>query len=462
MSATAIVFLGPSLPAAEARGLFDASYRPPAAQGDVYRAALERPWGIGIIDGYFERVPAVWHKEILWALSQGIHVFGAASMGALRAVELAPFGMIGAGAVVKAFRSGLLTDDDEVAILHAEAEHDYRPLSEALVDMRATLTAADKAGVITADTAAALVSLAKGMHYTERSYQRLLQLATKALEPRRAELERLATWLPEQRVRQKQHDARELLALMARTHAEQPGPKRVDFHFEHTDAFERAMQRAAPPTAASRSSALGKSVLEELRLDRGAYGAHADRSLARVLARDVAERERIEVDPVAYREAVTDFRRARGLLETVDVCGWLERRGMDSAELGEQLRDELRVRALRKLLGGELEAQLLGSVRAFGDYERLAQRARTKAELLQRHGYAEPTLADTGLTEPELWAWHYGEQAEPNALLAELDCVEPYAFLRALVREHLYRRLTTGQLPARTLPGTGPVERERS
>ena len=82
---TCIVFLGPSLPLHEARRILPATYRPPAAQGDVYRAALERPWGIGIVDGYFERVPAVWHKEILWALQQGIHVFGAASIGALRA-----------------------------------------------------------------------------------------------------------------------------------------------------------------------------------------------------------------------------------------------------------------------------------------------------------------------------------------------------------------------------------------
>ena len=80
---------------------------PPAAQGDVYRAALSRPVAIGLVDGYFERVPAVWHKEILWALSQGIHVFGSASMGALRAAELAPFGMVGVGAIFEAYRDGI-------------------------------------------------------------------------------------------------------------------------------------------------------------------------------------------------------------------------------------------------------------------------------------------------------------------------------------------------------------------
>ncbi len=67
-----IVFTGPSLTAADASAVLDARYLPPAAQGDVYRAALTRPRAIGIIDGIFERVPAVWHKEILWALARGI------------------------------------------------------------------------------------------------------------------------------------------------------------------------------------------------------------------------------------------------------------------------------------------------------------------------------------------------------------------------------------------------------
>ena len=65
MSARVIVFTGPTLSAADARAYLDAEYRGPVAQGDLYRAAREQPWGVAIIDGYFEHVPAVWHKEIL-------------------------------------------------------------------------------------------------------------------------------------------------------------------------------------------------------------------------------------------------------------------------------------------------------------------------------------------------------------------------------------------------------------
>src|SRR2546426_192892 len=65
---SAVIFTGPTLSAVDARMVLDVDYRPPAAEGDVYRAAQGHPHLIGIIDGYFERIPAVWHKEILWAI----------------------------------------------------------------------------------------------------------------------------------------------------------------------------------------------------------------------------------------------------------------------------------------------------------------------------------------------------------------------------------------------------------
>ena len=81
-------FFGPSLPRAQAGRVLDAVYLPPVAQGDVYLAVKDGAEAIGSVDGYFQQVPSVWHKAILWALSKVVHVFGAASMGALRAPEL--------------------------------------------------------------------------------------------------------------------------------------------------------------------------------------------------------------------------------------------------------------------------------------------------------------------------------------------------------------------------------------
>ena len=236
-----VVFLGPTLPAADAARLLPADYRPPVAQGDVLRAVGDAPAVIGIVDGYFERMPAVWHKEILWAMSRGIHVFGAASMGALRAVELADFGMVGVGKVFEDFRDGTLEADDEVAIAHAPAERHFQPLSEALVNIRATLASAALRGIVSRDTQRVLLELAKAAFYPDRHYGRLLsEGARRGLGPR--ELDALAAWLPEGRVNQKRLDAQALLTLLADRTARDLPPKTVSYRFEHTDAWEAALR----------------------------------------------------------------------------------------------------------------------------------------------------------------------------------------------------------------------------
>jgi hypothetical protein len=242
------IFSGPTLPVAEGLQHVEARFLPPAAQGDVYRAALERPVAIGLVDGYFDRVAAVSHKEILWAMAQGIHVLGAASMGALRAAELALFGMEGVGAIFDAYARGDLEADDEVAIAHASGEDGYRPVSEALVNMRATLAAAEDAGVISAPTRSRLSALAQASFYPDRSYPRLLQSgADDGLPP--PELTALRAFLPRGRVNQKHRDALDLVRLMAERFAGEVQPKQVRYHFEPTDAWavirERADARAA-------------------------------------------------------------------------------------------------------------------------------------------------------------------------------------------------------------------------
>src|SRR5207248_1241809 len=145
---TTIVFVGPTLSAEEVRArLPGAIVRPPAAVGDILRARATR---IALIDGYFERMAAVWHKEILIAMERGTAVWGAASMGALRAAELARFGMIGVGAIYRAFARGELEADDEVAVAHLPAQYGFRATSDALVNLRDGLARACTARVIDA------------------------------------------------------------------------------------------------------------------------------------------------------------------------------------------------------------------------------------------------------------------------------------------------------------------------
>ena len=144
---------------------------------DRYRAARSRPFAIGLIDGVFHAQPSVWHKEILWALSEGIHVLGAASMGALRAAETDAFGTLGVGRIYEGYRDGGLEDDDEVALLHGPAETGWLPLSEPLVNLRATLQAAQAAGVLAAADAQRMLDAARSLYYPSRSLEGALAVA---------------------------------------------------------------------------------------------------------------------------------------------------------------------------------------------------------------------------------------------------------------------------------------------
>jgi hypothetical protein len=237
----AIVFLGPTLPVADARQILAADYRPPAAQGDLWRAAQARPAAIGLIDGLFERVPSVWHKEILWALSDGIRVYGAASVGALRAVELGPYGMIGVGRIYEAYRDGALTDDDAVAVAHGTEEHGYRALSDALVNLRASWLRAEAERVITGRTRQVLERVAQGLFYPERTLLRVLAGARED-GVTAEEHDALMAWWPEHAVDQKREDALALLRLM-RAHATTPPPPLKPVTFEETTWWREVVER---------------------------------------------------------------------------------------------------------------------------------------------------------------------------------------------------------------------------
>src|SRR5690348_14464795 len=97
------IFLGPTLSVTQASQILPARYFAPVRCGDILACLRLKPRVIGIIDGFFDRSASVWHKEILWALEAGVRVFGASSMGALRAAELEVFGMEGYGDIFAAY-----------------------------------------------------------------------------------------------------------------------------------------------------------------------------------------------------------------------------------------------------------------------------------------------------------------------------------------------------------------------
>ena len=168
-----VVFVGPSLPNANDLSGHGIEIRPPAIQGDLLRAVRDGATVIGLIDGGFEYTAPVWHKEILYALSRRVAVVGAASMGALRAAECQPFGMVGVGRIFNDYASGELVDDADVALLHGPMEYGFRPITLPMVNIRATLKTLQNRQIFTKVEADEFERIARTVFYKLRTWREL-------------------------------------------------------------------------------------------------------------------------------------------------------------------------------------------------------------------------------------------------------------------------------------------------
>jgi hypothetical protein len=170
MALTCIVFAGPSLPRESVPAVPHLRFAPPARQGDILRAAQDEAVGaICLIDGVFDAEPSAWHKEIIQALAGDLAVVGAASMGALRAVELSAFGMVGVGAIFRGYRDGVFLDDADVACLHGPDAVAFRPLTVPLVNVHFTVRHAVRRRLLDAPSGAAALSRARAIYFKQRS-----------------------------------------------------------------------------------------------------------------------------------------------------------------------------------------------------------------------------------------------------------------------------------------------------
>jgi hypothetical protein len=201
---------------------------------------VEGASAIGLVDGRFGDVAAVWHKEILYALEQGVRVFGAASMGALRAAECAAFGMIGIGTIFERYRRGDLVDDAAVALLHAPAELDYMPLTEAMVNVEATIDRLLESGAVARDVAARLHASARNLFYGDRTYLRILEHSGLAQGRQGKEL---ADLLAQNRLDVKQTDALLLVHRLANL-SSFVEPAACAWQMEPTYTFITALRQA--------------------------------------------------------------------------------------------------------------------------------------------------------------------------------------------------------------------------
>ncbi|NMJ87258.1 MAG: TfuA-related McrA-glycine thioamidation protein [Thaumarchaeota archaeon] len=213
-----VIFLGPTLSPEKAKKIFSfADFRPPARKGDFEKLIKEDVQLIGFIDGVFlQNYPPTPIEVYRLLQKKNLTLAGAASLGALRAVELEKFGMIGIGKIFELYKKGIIDSDDEVAVTFSE--WNYNLQSEALIDIRYTLYNACKDGIIDKETKKILVRTAKNIYFPYRNYDELFEKISGSIDENI--LEDIRNYVKTHRRSLKEEDAIRLIEIIKERYLE--------------------------------------------------------------------------------------------------------------------------------------------------------------------------------------------------------------------------------------------------
>lgn len=440
----AVVFLGPSLDVDRARRFLNAVFLPPCKMGDVFAAAEQGPAAIGIIDGLFEQTPAVWHKEILYAMSKGIQVFGGASMGALRAAELHQFGMRGVGRIFEDYASGVLEDDDEVAVSHLPGEAGFQCQSDAMVNIRHGLELAASEGVITEPSRQVLLSSAKGAHYPQRSWAALYEIAPSLGVPDK-EIGALKELVERKQPDTKRDDAIRVLTEMASwlsdAHERAQWTTERDFAFEPTLFWDHLRMYFGQHGLQHNSAVHTERVLNHVRLVEPDRKRLREQALLLFLVDQ--EAKRLGLKPPEVRSSLERFRRERGLASADSLARWREAELIGKEECVELACLENVVLNLEQRYAEQIDRYLEAVLKLQGRYRGLVETVRQKWEGLDALGVTEPSEDDIDSVDAVM-SWYqdtYGKiHTDVHQHIAELGFGSVRQFLSELFGQYLYAR----------------------
>jgi hypothetical protein len=431
-----LVFLGPTLPLQDAKAILQARYFPPAKQGDILSLTVQfRPKVIALIDGFFMQTLSVWHKEILFALDKGIHVFGASSMGALRAAETADFGTIGVGKIFELYKSWVVNDDDEVALMHGPAEQGYIPLSLPLINIRFSLARAQEEGRLPSEIGSKIFASAAALYYPERTLEQIVKSSVEKGVP-----EELAkSCLEEHYVDQKKEDAILLLETI-KTFSPKTTPRKPFYRTSLFDAFYHYDRRISFPTAELSQ----RQIAHYVSLHHPDFAELQFHALNRSLISLLAKILQIEVDEEQIEEEKKRFCLQNRLLffTEEDWNAWFSKNDLTKESFHDLMEERAKARSLHqsKVVSQVPWKQikyLLEELKLKNQYEPWAQKAAAQQQCIQEtlphfmetHGeqLAQDEIIETHLNEtkwsPDLAYQKWCEEAgfqDPAELKIEM------------------------------------------
>ncbi|MGF1712177.1 hypothetical protein L4C37_16625 [Vibrio kagoshimensis] len=398
-----IIFSGPTLSAPDIKNILKADCRPPAKQGDIYLATYDQPNVIVLIDGYFENVPAVWHKEILYAMSIGIKVYGCSSMGALRAAELAHFGMQGFGDVFESYYTGVLEDDDEVALIHGPKELGYPQVSTPMVNIRATLEQAVERTILNQQESDHLIDSIKQLHYPKRSFSVLHDYAKQYLGDTKAQS--LREFTENHSIDIKKRDAVTLLKqLSERPELLHPLKAENRHRFIPTDAWERLVSQLDHQRKLSTHFMTTEELHRELKLD-GCFWDLKQQALSRKSALRTAS---------IHNPTISDKQKQSALLELAFKQSAYTNQDLDFEHLATWLASQnISTHDFETLVSNESLFAWLNDNHQYFDSElidllKLNQRySDYQSRITFKRDTQQLSLSELNINEQQLWGWFF-------------------------------------------------------
>lgn len=374
-----LIYTGPSLDHDSCREQVpNAIIKPPLKQGDFISDLMElQPSHVLIVDGTFHQSLSIWHKEIVWALQiPGVKaVYGSSSMGALRAADMANFGMIGSGKIFEWYFEGAIIDESEVASMFTPTpKGELIATTVPLVNVRGALLKGLEDDVIEPDQAEEIFSQAAAIHWTRRT--------TRALEPIGPLLELLGVH------DQKKIDALELVCtfreLKPLEDAIKPTEESLSLLFSAQFERDRSVMVSGRPLKLQDLDGF-------ISLHSQEFEEFTEASDNRILALFLADIYRISF---TNAELDAEWRRwniKRGLRSLAEHEQWMRDNHVNGRELCRLLGEEIRLRKLRRALmvrcGPRRRTQrFLDYLKLIGQYKYWTHAAARHEELLAASG----------------------------------------------------------------------------
>lgn len=341
-----IVFCGPTISHDEASKILPADFRPPVKHGDLISCVYaDQPDVIVVIDGAAMGNLAVWHNEINDALNQGVTVYGCSAMGAIRAVEMKPWGMRGVGEVYNLIADGTIEADDEVLCDFAVTDDDmYQKKTMTVVNLRSILAEAVKASILNQNQADECLKTVQAMFYRDRTVAGMITSCREKGVLSHDESQALDRFIGHCPTDIQKRDAVACLETIRELRPEDLDKTKKNYTY---DLFFEALYERDRGTAHGNQYHAFYNIANDYAMYASDIESVNDAALNRKICALIADHFSIDLSREEIEAEKKLFIRKNGLEDDADYRGWLKANDLTDQELDDLMAERVKVNKLQ-------------------------------------------------------------------------------------------------------------------